>query len=609
MNTLFNFILFIFIKYSFSSKCNEGENFCLKCDEEIDLCIECKNEVFTPDNEGGCIGIKKCSIAENFCLECDIDNKFCQSCEIGFLPDNNGGCSFIDNCEISYKGLCYKCEENFVLIGPNESYKYCKSLYSNDLKNCKTINQTNGVCTECEEGYFLGIGDSKCTKTKNCYESNFGTCNKCNDNYYLDRKNFQCLLKEGNFINCKESLNGENCDICDDGYFLSEDNFCINTNFCSESKDYICLKCIDKYFLDGNGNCSNTENCLNSEGDTGVCTKCITDYYLDLKDRKCKSNQLEEETKFCMFFNDLCLECIQDYYLGEDKRCSTSRFCAESENGICIYCSKNYILGKDNKCINTENCAISNDMGQCIECNDGYLLVNKSCIITDDEKFENCIKADDEAKKCTLCKNDFYLNTTNNLCFNNQEYGKFYKCKKSTATPQNIDICIECIYGFYLGYEDRKCTHTFGCVTSNKNNECHRCDDVYYCLDLLNNTCENNEHITDEEHMMFYKCILTNENGTKCEACKNYFEIGENGYCMNIVDCEKKEKGVCVKCREFNHNGYETCLSQYYGCIQTTAKHCLKCDDPFNPGTCTECYEGFYLTQNGKCEPIENLLK
>ena len=43
---------------------------------------------------------------------------------------------------------------------------------------------------------------------------------------------------------------------------------------------------------------------LNSEGDTGVCTKCITDYYLDLKDKKCKSNQLEEETKFCMIFND-----------------------------------------------------------------------------------------------------------------------------------------------------------------------------------------------------------------------------------------------------------------------------------------------------------------
>ena len=608
MLNMFNFVALIFIKYSFSLKCNEGLNFCLKCNEETDLCIECKNEVFTPDDEGGCVGTKKCRSGKNYCLECTKEENLCQSCDIGFLPDNNGGCSYIDNCEISYKGLCYKCQETFILIGSDESFKYCKSLYSNDLKNCKSIDETNGMCVECDEGFFLGQGDSRCTETENCHESNFGTCSKCVDNYYLNKKNGQCLFSEDNFINCKESLNGENCEICDEGYFLSEDNYCTNSNFCSETKDYICLKCIDNYFLAENGNCSSTDNCLNSEGDSGLCTECINDFYLDLKDNKCKSNQIEEESKYCLKFKDICLECANYYFLGEDNRCSTSENCAESENGICLYCSENYFLGKDNICINVKNCAYSNGYGKCIECNDGYLLLNNTCIITDDEKFENCKIADDKGRICTSCRNDFYLNLTNNLCFSNQEFGKFYKCQTSSDVSITTDICLKCYPGYYLGYEDRKCTHSFGCYTSNKNNECHRCDDNHYCLNLLNGTCEKNEYITDEEHMMFYKCILTNENGTKCEVCKNYFEIGENGYCMNIVDCEKKENGLCVKCRELNHNGYETCLNQYFGCIETSVKHCLRCDDPLNTETCTECLKGFYLTENGYCEPIENLL-
>ena len=82
-------------------------------------------------------------------------------------PDNNGGCSYIINCDISYRGLCLKCLDNFILIGPGEDYKFFKSIYSNDLRNCKTINEENGVCSECEEGYFLDRDDFKCSKTEN----------------------------------------------------------------------------------------------------------------------------------------------------------------------------------------------------------------------------------------------------------------------------------------------------------------------------------------------------------------------------------------------------------------------------------------------------------
>ena len=596
--------LSILIKLIFSLECIVGENFCIKCDNKNKLCIQCKNDIFTPDDKGGCMGIKKCTIGENYCDKCNIEGNLCQSCEIGFYPDSNGGCSYFENCEISYKGSCFQCEENFILIGKDEEFKFCKSKYSSDLKNCKIINKENGVCDLCEDDYFLGQGDFKCTETENCYESMFGTCVKCIDGYYLDRSNDGCFFKENQFQNCEQTINGETCDICDNNYFLSEDFFCLETNFCLETKDYKCTQCIKNYYLAENGNCSFTDKCKKSKGESGTCLECLKEYYLDLNDDKCKSNEFDEEYKFCKKFNEICIECTDNYYLGEDKKCSTTKNCAESEDGICLICTKDYYLGNDSKCIkskNVENCISYNDNNDCIECEDNYILVNKTCKIIDDENLINCKEADDKSKICTLCKNDFYLNITDNLCYSNKEFGQFYKCKKTLDTG---NICGQCLPGFYLGYSDKKCTHTAGCVSSNIYNECNKCDSDFFCLSLLNNTCEKNEYISNENEMIFYKCLITNENATSCEICKSGFEVGINGLCFNLADCDIYDNGNCTKCIEKNFYNFELCLNELFGCVETSVKNCLRCDDHIDFEVCTECYEGYKLTENNYCEKI-----
>ena len=86
---------------------------------------------------------------------------------------------------------------------------------------------------------------------------------------------------------------------------------------------------------------------------------------------------------------------------------------------------------------------------------------------------------------------------------------------------------------------------------------------------------------------------------------KKEFDIGESGYCFNNVDCDKKEDGICIKCKEKNIYNYELCLNKYFGCVETSVKNCLKCDDPLDTESCTECYEGYKLAEN-KCQPIEN---
>ena len=51
------------------------------------------------------------------------------------------------------------------------------------MKNCKKINNKNGLCEICENDYFLNKGDFKCIKTENCGYSLFRICVSCIEGY------------------------------------------------------------------------------------------------------------------------------------------------------------------------------------------------------------------------------------------------------------------------------------------------------------------------------------------------------------------------------------------------------------------------------------------
>ena len=72
----------------------------------------------------------------------------------------------------------------------------------------------------------------------------------------------------------------------------------------------------------------------------GTCNSCYGDYYLDLRDRKCKSNKEDNDYKHCKKVDDKkCLLCEDQSYQSEDGKCTTSKNCAEVENGVCVSCS------------------------------------------------------------------------------------------------------------------------------------------------------------------------------------------------------------------------------------------------------------------------------
>ena len=597
---IFLFILHIKI---FSQKCIEGQNNCVKCNPITKLCVKCDKDIYIPDSEGLCKPSNKCLLGKNNCLECNIEQNLCQTCDFGYYPDKNGGCSYTNNCEISYKGECLKCNKDYILIGKNDDLKICKSLKSDDFTNCKKINQETGKCEECLEDYNLNEGDKKCIEILDCYESSFGICTKCNTSYYLNKEENKCKYQVGNFYNCKISLDGKTCSECEDDYYLIGQGYCIGINYCLKGAIYNkCKKCFPGYYISNyDGSCTKEDKCNIGEKHLGICLECEEGYYLDLVDGKCKSNQENNEFKFCEKSEIFCKKCIFGYFLSKDNKCSNTAYCAEVKNGICNKCIDNYHLDLEQKCTNIEHCIYSN-YDSCLECEDKYYynIKDKTCKFIDNEIFKNC-KYGNENEHCEECKDDYYLNNTNYLCYDNTDINdKFYKC---AFIDINNEFCDECVYNYYLGEKDNKCTKNIGCDLSDENNKerCLECNENY-CLDIKTGKCEYNDELYDENKKIYYRCKKTNKEGTECEICLDGF-ILNNGLCKEIFHCIEEKDGICQKCH--NSFSYHFCLNNDFGCVQIFYDNCWQCNDDLDFNKCTKCYEGYELNKFDQCIPIE----
>ena len=599
MSFYFFFITFqiITIIYSIPS-CNDGANLCRFCNILTNICAKCEiSDILIPDENGGCTGEKKCIAGKNYCKECDLDGKLCKTCEDNYYRDENGGCSYSEGCEISSKGDCLKCKEDFILVGKVKEFRLCKSLLIDDYKNCQKIDYETGLCTDCEEGYFLTSVDKKCIKKDNCRESIFGNCISCNYGYYYNIKEDECLLKNINLTFCQQSMDGKICDICEDGYYFDDNGVCLQTQFCSESENINCKKCQKGYFLSNNNICTNTDNCEISNKYSSVCTSCKNNYYLDTKNYECISNLEDNIYKHCQkVVNNKCVKCQLNYFLSQNSVCSNSQFCEEAENGKCQKCLENYYLGHDNICTTVEKCIYSK-YDSCIECEDGYYFnkQNNTCTKMHDQ-YLNCKSSCQNEDKCCECKDDFYLYENDSLCYDNTQEESFKKCAYVDNSRKN---CNRCIYGYYLGSEDNKCCKVGNCKIVENENKCLECD-TFHCLDVKKQECVDNDFIYELSDLKYISCKKTNEGGTACEVCIDGYQINEEGYCVDIDFCEEKKDGKCMKCKDIlSVNDFSFCANEVFGCLETTKDNCLRCDNLDNLYDCTECKEGYIKTAFG----------
>ena len=606
-------IFFFLISYSCQA-CNPGENFCVTCDSDQNLCTECESEVFKPDTKGGCEGAKKCKQNDNHCSKCSDSSYLCEICEENYYRDNNGGCSNSENCEISLDGICKKCEENYVLIYKGHLYLECVSLDSEELRNCEEYD-IYGHCLKCKENYYMNVGDRKCTSTLNCFSSMNGTCNMCDFDFYLDKSNktnFTCLPNNNetnNFYKCISSEDGIKCDECSTQYFITENNICVTSKFCKFGLDYgkgKCSSCNDNYFLTpDNFSCTISDNCLSGYGYNEKCKECKDGYYNNLTEGICYSNKEDNEQKYCTEFLEKCKQCIDKYYLGEDSKCSSTMNCSESYLGNCTKCRENYYLGKlDNKCTNIENCSRSDYKYVCQECDDGYYLYGTQKCINDDEydgKYKNCKLVSDKTDICTECKIHFYLDKTDNKCYDNTG-NVFPKCSIVIKNSQGNKVCNACESPYYLGDEDLKCTLVTDCAISSEDAKiCLKCRPST-CLNHFLNKCQMNYNFDEEDgNEVCYNCLETTD-GKKCDKCDEGFTLTNQGYCIDETACARREGDNCVECKQdiyevFNVNEIYYCLNYQYECLRSL-QGCFRCDNFYNTGNCTECYKGYYIEED-----------
>ena len=601
MSKIFFILILIHFSLSFPS-CKVGVNNCSKCNSLTNLCVKCNKEIYTPDNEGGCTYSQKCKLGENYCNQCNIENNFCEICETGYFSDKNGGCSYTDNCKISYKGECIECDDDFLLIG--NKLKFCKYKNSEDIRYCAEYDTQNGKCNKCEVGYVLTSNDKKCVKTSYCNEASFGRCTLCYYGYYLNKIDHNCYTQTDNLFRCKTSLDGRYCEKCEDFYYFSGNHVCVSTNFCSNAENGYCKICENGYYLTQFSNvCTSSKNCYYADIDTGICSGCENTFYLDGRDSQCKSNQEDNDYKFCAETdkNGKCIKCDYNNYLGEDKKCSYTDNCQNSLYGVCQKCIQDYYLGNDKKCTNVQYCIFSNDFGVCLECEDGYYFSKpqNKCLKSDD-KFQNCKSTDYKGENCNECKDNYYLNIKNNNCYSNKENNKYYKCLKTDSTGEK---CNYCVTDYYLGSEDYLCSKIEDCAIIENENRCAKCDE-YYCLDAKIGNCVDNYYDPeDKDKMIYFDCLKTNKDATACEECIEDFTI-INGLCINKNRCAEEKNGECVKCNELSEDGYTMCLNPYFECVESFASNCLLCDEGIDFDKCTKCEDGYQLDDDNDCAPV-----
>jgi hypothetical protein len=109
------------------------------------LCFKCEKDIYIPDEEGACKYANICEEGNNHCIECEDEGKICKKCEKNYFPDENGQCSYTKNCEISEKGKCLKCKDDYILIG-----KDSEPIFTGIREDNKLVV---GICLLIEKAY------------------------------------------------------------------------------------------------------------------------------------------------------------------------------------------------------------------------------------------------------------------------------------------------------------------------------------------------------------------------------------------------------------------------------------------------------------------------
>ncbi|EGR34583.1 neurohypophysial n-terminal domain protein, partial [Ichthyophthirius multifiliis] len=273
-----------------------------------------------------------CKKCENGCFECekqDNSNFSCFSCIFGFFL---------------YNQQCLdKCPDGFFA---NENSLKCESCEFPCILCEKEKNRCNSCVQLDEKGEELVLFKNKCI-----YKSS------CPPFFFIDSINRQCLICEGNCIQCQDK--STSCTQCKNGLFAYNLQ-CIN-------------ECPLGFFNDLNqGKCSQcSEICVSCKNNPFECFQCKNGFF---------------------FYQNKCLKECPDSFFGKNlicEKCADNCLkCTGDKPNECTGCITGFFL-KDNQCVIKDICI--NDChisckecfgprdNQCFQCNKKYYFYNQKC--------------------------------------------------------------------------------------------------------------------------------------------------------------------------------------------------------------------------------------
>lgn len=322
------------------------------------------------------------------------------SCTSAFASINN-----VIGCRVHSlmnRSTCLACRPGLHL---SEANKCIKDI----VQNCQSTSPSNGVCLECQSGYYLS--ENACPKQflANClsYYNNRNVCQVTRKSAFIGR-----LLSSGNnSLNCASYNAATNiCNICKNLFYLFS-NGCqpITDKKCytSVQNQNLCSICINLYYPKNNV-CTilSFANCQTSVQNQNLCQICVSSYFPDNLG-KCQLQSLPN-----------CLT-----YTPNQNYCTFCKFDYNLINGQCV--------------LNTsDNCQTQNGSGGCNLCNSLYYLSGQICLpISDsfcslsngiDNICQTCILGYSFQNNLTFC--------TNSVCIPGVTYQHFSNCKFDSQT-------------------------------------------------------------------------------------------------------------------------------------------------------------------------------
>ena len=624
---------------------------CDKCESFLSNCTKCH---FVGD-EGTESECDECSdgfylTSSKTCIPCEEHfysangNVYCYICSKDFLEINPDDCYCVDGeslipdkC-VACPPNCEKCEYNqennrIECLRCNPTYKLnneknCEKCSIKGCQNCALDENNNEICIDCGKNQYIPEEKKCLVPPDNCndyyydYIQKKEVCNLCNYYYVLDPISNECkTCTQVGLNNCATCIhniatNQYECKSCNTNSVYINNTFkCLSKthanelNCCEFAKyndgtgKYECLKCSTNYLYISNKEIDEkycihfslaklSQNCLEVEkiGDKYSCIKCDADSSLIEDSNTNIKNCLKKEDylPYCLegkFENNkyICTRCVENsQFKGSNCTCNSDSF--GLDNSLCYKCNDE---NKGNTgCDESKGCEYNNKL-TCKECKDGYYDDSDGECSLCFYSIDNCKQCHDKGINkvvCDSCLNDLYvLNTENNKCELNEcdEYPDISPgciiCKDKLNDFKGKNKCQRCKYGYFKTKEEK-------CIYCNSEKYggpgCYECgyevnDQGIETNNIICKSCYSGLNLK-YEYSYLYRCNIPKFD----DKIQSPF-LTKGGKCY---DCQIQFSEACKECQLINDaNGIEN----------------LKC---------ISCIDGYYLTPEGFCVNITDII-